>query len=68
MDGPSGEVASLLPLSADQFLSRQPGVGGALHNTLYTALGQLQGLVPGHYVLQHEVGGGGVRDEINKLC
>ncbi|XP_026745289.1 uncharacterized protein LOC113506657 isoform X1 [Trichoplusia ni] len=58
VDGPTGEVASLLPMSADTFCGQHPGVSGALHNTLYTALGQLQGLVPGHYVLQHEVSHG----------
>ncbi|CAH0629147.1 unnamed protein product [Chrysodeixis includens] len=55
VDGRTADIASITTMSADKFTSTHADIARSVPNIVYTALGQLQGLLPGHYVLQHEV-------------
>ncbi|XP_023944217.2 uncharacterized protein LOC112050231 isoform X2 [Bicyclus anynana] len=54
VDGDSGEVATFESVSRDQLMAVHGDVTSDVANTLHTALSQLQGLLPGKYVLRHE--------------
>ncbi|XP_063823765.1 uncharacterized protein LOC135073510 [Ostrinia nubilalis] len=54
IDAPTGEVVKTEIVHYEDFVKKHMDVIYDVHNRLYTLLDQLQGLLPGHYVLRHE--------------
>lgn len=55
VDACGGDLVTLEQVEAGQLAAEQAARGRQALNALHTALSELQGLVPGHYVLKHEV-------------
>lgn len=55
VDGSGGDVATIDLLPAEKFTKKHPDMTRQVITAVHTALSQLQGLLPGHYVLLHEV-------------
>ncbi|XP_038213412.1 uncharacterized protein LOC119833468 isoform X2 [Zerene cesonia] len=58
LDGVSGEIVTMEKLYQNEFTSKYGDMLPHIASTLHATLNQLQGLLPGHYVLQHEVSHG----------
>ncbi|XP_050561527.1 uncharacterized protein LOC118263295 isoform X2 [Spodoptera frugiperda] len=54
VDGSGGDVATIDVLPAEKFTKKHPDMTRQVITAVHTALSQLQGLLPGHYVLLHE--------------
>ncbi|KAF9813177.1 hypothetical protein SFRURICE_015666, partial [Spodoptera frugiperda] len=54
VDGSGGDVATIDLLPAEKFTKKHPDMTRQVITAVHTALSQLQGLLPGHYVLLHE--------------
>ncbi|XP_075972539.1 uncharacterized protein LOC142974241 isoform X2 [Anticarsia gemmatalis] len=54
VDGVNGDMVTTEQVSAEEFLIQHEDKAQQVVNVLHTALSELQGLLPGNYVLQHE--------------
>ncbi|KAH9633924.1 hypothetical protein HF086_009737 [Spodoptera exigua] len=54
LDGSGGDVVTIEQLTAEKFTKKYPDVTQQVITAVHTTLSQLQGLLPGHYVLLHE--------------
>ncbi|KAM3958210.1 uncharacterized protein ACR2FA_007763 [Aphomia sociella] len=53
VDAPTGEIVTMDNVTLDE-LTKDNDVLSEAANRIYTLLNQLQGLMPGHYILEHE--------------
>ncbi|XP_049865221.1 uncharacterized protein LOC126366224 isoform X2 [Pectinophora gossypiella] len=54
VDCSSGEVVTIETLTHDEFTKRHGNLTQDISNVVYETINQLQGLLPGNYILQHE--------------
>lgn len=54
VDGSGGDIATIDQLTAERFTKKHPDMTRQVITAVHTTLSQLQGLLPGHYVLLHE--------------
>ncbi|XP_045459908.1 uncharacterized protein LOC123670458 [Melitaea cinxia] len=54
IDGATGEVATFEKSNFDEIKRKNDSVMNDVTNILHSAFAQLQGLLPGHYILRHE--------------
>ncbi|XP_045764024.1 uncharacterized protein LOC123866477 isoform X2 [Maniola jurtina] len=54
VDGDTGEVATFEGMSSEQLSNKHGDVMSDVISTLHTAFSQLQGLLPGNYLLRHQ--------------
>ncbi|CAH0717484.1 unnamed protein product, partial [Brenthis ino] len=54
VDGATGEVATFENMNSEEFKAKHGDLTNEISNTLHTAFNQLQGLLPGNYILRHE--------------
>ncbi|KAL0883574.1 hypothetical protein ABMA27_015726 [Loxostege sticticalis] len=58
IDSATGEIVTTESVYHEDFVKEHSDVVASVSSRLFTALDQLQGLLPGHYVLQHELAHG----------